>query len=92
MTAALVLGGRPSGRAWLEDVAACCFAGAGVLVVTTSIRRQRPRPWAVAVNVAVGSATLLAAPAFAARNSPQLWTDWPVNMTFLVDAEIVCSG
>jgi hypothetical protein len=46
----------------------------------------------VAVNVAVGSATLLAAPAFAARNSPQLWTDWPVNMTFLVDAEIVCSG
>src|SRR6266568_4749492 len=76
-----------SRRAWLEYSAAGLFAASGVVLLTTSVRGRRLRPSAVALDVAVGVAVLLAAPAFAPHGLAQPWTDWPVAVSFLVGAE-----
>ena len=87
MFVTVLLDSGTSRRAWLEFVAAGCFATSGIYLMVASVRDRRLRRSAVVVDVAVGTSVLLAAPLFAPTDSTQPWSDWPIAMTFLVGAE-----
>ncbi len=74
-----------SGRLPLEIATLAVFTASGAVVAATGWRAQRLVGWAVALDVGVGLAVLTAAPLFQPANRP--WSEWPINVTFLVAAE-----
>ena len=87
MALVILLTGAESRRPWLEMCAAAAFTSSGVVLLAAAIRAQRLPRIAVAVDVAVAIAVLMLAPLFQPEGPGQLWTDWPLFVTFLVGAE-----
>lgn len=87
--AALVLyfGRMASGWLSLETSALALISAAGAILVWTGWRRQRLVGWAVVLDVAAAVVVLVCAPLFRPAAPAQLWTDWPIFVTFLVAAE-----
>jgi signal transduction histidine kinase len=87
MALVILLTGAESRRPWLELGAAAAFTVSGLVLLVASLRAQRLPRKAVAADVVVAIAVLLSAPLFQPLGPGQLWTDWPLFVTFLVGAE-----
>lgn len=87
MAMVILLTGAESRRPWLEVGAAAAFTASGVVLLVAALRAQRLPRIAVAADVVVAVTVLLLAPLFQPASPAQLWTDWPLLVTFLVGAE-----
>jgi len=87
MALVILLTGAESRRPWLETGAAAAFTVSGAVLIVAAVRAQRLPPIAVAADVVIAIAVLLLAPLFQPGGPAQLWTDWPLFVTFLVGAE-----
>jgi hypothetical protein len=87
LASVLILTRGESSRPVLELAAAGAITASGLAVLAVSVRRRRLSRAMVGVDVLVGVAVLLLAPAFQPDGQGQQWTDWPLSVTFLVAAE-----
>jgi hypothetical protein len=86
-SALLVLLARAaSDRLLLEIAAVAAFSASSVVVAVTSWRRQRLVGWAIALDASVGCVVLAVAPLF--QPTGRAWSEWPINVSFLVAAEV----
>ncbi len=85
--AMVVIALSASRRPWLEILAVTTYGLAGLALVVGSLRAGRLRRGLVLVDVATGISVVLLAPLFQPSPSGQLWTEWPMAVTFLVGAE-----